>query len=104
MFRTADIHEVLPPILACVLVWEMALPYVTTGAYDQAPPGVRRLFILGVPVTVTALSWWELSRLRRHHGPDTAHRAAPLTRPATAVHRAVAPASGVTPVQRSHSA
>ncbi|MEU3430582.1 hypothetical protein [Streptomyces gardneri] len=46
----------------------MALLDVTTGAYDQAPPGVRRLFILGAPVTVTALSWWELSRLRRHHG------------------------------------
>ncbi len=68
VFRTADIHEVLPPILAGVLVWEMALLDVTTGAYDQAPPGVRRLFILGAPCTVTALSWWELSRLRRHHG------------------------------------
>ena len=41
VFRTADIHEVLPPILACFLVREMALLDVTAGAYDQAPPGVR---------------------------------------------------------------
>ncbi|MFJ2055256.1 hypothetical protein ACIOMM_04860 [Streptomyces sp. NPDC087908] len=68
VFRTADIHEVLPPLLAGVLVWEMALLDLVTGAYDQAPPGIRGLFVLGAPVTVTALSWWELHRLRRHHG------------------------------------
>ncbi|WP_328940399.1 hypothetical protein OG259_00915 [Streptomyces sp. NBC_00250] len=68
VFRTADIHEVLPPILAGVLVWEMALLDVITGAYDQVPTGARVIFILGAPVTVTALSCWELYRLRRHHG------------------------------------
>ncbi|MFE5944749.1 hypothetical protein [Streptomyces sp. NPDC056480] len=68
VFRTADIHEVLPPILAGVLVWEMALLDVITGSYDQVPPGARVIFILGAPVTVTALSCWELYRLRRDHG------------------------------------
>ncbi|MDX2562886.1 hypothetical protein PV371_24960 [Streptomyces sp. TX20-6-3] len=68
VFRTADIHEVLPPILAGVLVWEMALLDVITGAYDQVPTGARVIFILGAPVTVTALSCWELYRLRRDHG------------------------------------
>ncbi|MCX5015179.1 hypothetical protein OG765_30110 [Streptomyces sp. NBC_00555] len=68
VFRTADIHEVLPPILACVLVWEMALLDVITGAYHQVPTGARVAFILGAPVTVTALSCWELYRLRRDHG------------------------------------
>ncbi|MCX4985732.1 hypothetical protein [Streptomyces sp. NBC_00572] len=68
VFRTADIHEVLPPILAGVLVWEMALLDVITGAYGQVPTGARVVFILGAPVTVTALSCWELYRLRRHHG------------------------------------
>ncbi|MFJ2931543.1 hypothetical protein ACIO8G_02125 [Streptomyces sp. NPDC087219] len=68
VFRTADIHEVLPPILAGVLVWEMALLDVITGAYDQVPTGARVIFILGAPVTVTALSCWELYRLRRNHG------------------------------------
>ncbi|MFF9066311.1 hypothetical protein ACF09E_13255 [Streptomyces sp. NPDC014891] len=68
VFRTADVHEVLPPLLAGVLVWETALLDLLTGAYDQAPPGIRWLFVLGAPVTVTALSWWELHRLRRRHG------------------------------------
>ncbi|MCY0921514.1 hypothetical protein OS965_25550 [Streptomyces sp. H27-G5] len=68
VFRTADIHEVLPPILAGVLVWEMALLDVITGSYGEVPAGARVAFILGAPVTVTALSWWELHRLRRHHG------------------------------------
>ncbi|OKK16032.1 hypothetical protein AMK16_25170 [Streptomyces sp. CB00455] len=68
VFRTADIHEVLPPILAGVLVWEMALLDVITGAYGQVPAGARVVFILGAPLTVTALSCWELYRLRRHHG------------------------------------
>ncbi|MGW1927474.1 hypothetical protein ACWCQ0_53660, partial [Streptomyces massasporeus] len=44
VFRTADIHEVLPPILAGVLVWEMALLDVITGSYDQVPPGARVIF------------------------------------------------------------
>ncbi|MFD4321211.1 hypothetical protein [Streptomyces sp. NPDC058548] len=68
VFRTADIHEVLPPILAGVLVWEMALLDVITGAYDQVPTGARVVFVLGAPITVTALSCWELYRLRRDHG------------------------------------
>ncbi|MCY0943736.1 hypothetical protein [Streptomyces antarcticus] len=68
VFRTADIHEVLPPILAGILVWEMALLDLIIGSYDQVPPGARAAFILGAPVTVTALSCWELHRLRRYHG------------------------------------
>ncbi|MER6313195.1 hypothetical protein ABT237_05435 [Streptomyces sp. NPDC001581] len=68
VFRTADIHEVVPPVLAGVLVWEMALLDVLTGAYPQVPAGARAVFILGAPLTVTALSCWELHRLRRHHG------------------------------------
>ncbi|MFF2194690.1 hypothetical protein [Streptomyces sp. NPDC058157] len=68
VFRTADIHEVLPPVLAGVLVWEMAVLDVVTGAYPQVPAAVRAVFVLGAPVTVTALSWWELRRLDRHHG------------------------------------
>ncbi|MCX4776004.1 hypothetical protein [Streptomyces sp. NBC_01264] len=68
VFRTADIHEVLPPILAGVLVWEVALLDLITGSYERVPVGARMVFILGAPVTVTALSCWELHRLRRDHG------------------------------------
>ncbi|MET9604239.1 hypothetical protein ABZZ17_04130 [Streptomyces sp. NPDC006512] len=67
VFRTADIHELVPPVLATVLVWEMALLDLTTGAYDQVPPGVRLVFVMGAPVTVTVLSVWETYRLHRYH-------------------------------------
>lgn len=68
VFRTADIHELVPPVLATVLVWEMALLDVIGGEYAQVPPLARAVFILGAPATVTALSCWEVHRLRRHHG------------------------------------
>ncbi|MER6999441.1 hypothetical protein [Streptomyces sp. NPDC000410] len=68
VFRTADIHEMVPPILATFLVWEMAIIDVATGAYENVPPLARIAFMMGAPVTVTALSAWEVYRLRRHHG------------------------------------
>lgn len=68
VFRTADVHELLPPALALLLVWEMALVDFATGSYPQVPPAARAVFVLGAPLTVTALSWLEIHRLRRHHG------------------------------------
>ncbi|MDX2388935.1 hypothetical protein NJL88_02295 [Streptomyces sp. DK15] len=68
VFRTADIHELVPPVLATLLVWEMAVLDLINGTYDQVPPVARLVFVLGAPVTVTALSVWEAYRLRRHHG------------------------------------
>lgn len=68
VFRTADIHEIVPPVLATLLVWEMAIVDVATGAYGNVPPLARIAFMMGAPVTVTALSAWEMYRLRRRHG------------------------------------
>ncbi|WP_326692248.1 MULTISPECIES: hypothetical protein [unclassified Streptomyces] len=68
VFRTADIHEALPPLLAMVLVWELAVSDLFTGAYDAAPFGVRMALIFGAPLSITALSLWELRRLRSRHG------------------------------------
>lgn len=68
VFRTADIHELLPPVLAALLAWEMAIIDVATGAYENVPALARIAFMMGAPVTVTALSAWEASRLRRYHG------------------------------------
>lgn len=68
VFRTADIHELVPPLLVSVLSWEMACLDVITGAYEGVPPGVRAAFILGAPVSVTIVSFYEARRLRRHHG------------------------------------
>ncbi|MER6526325.1 hypothetical protein [Streptomyces sp. NPDC001508] len=68
VLRTADIHELVPPILALVLSWELALLDVITGAYADVPLFARGVFMMGAPVTVTALSFWEMHRLRHRHG------------------------------------
>lgn len=68
VFRTADIHEAMPPLLAMTVVWEMALIDLFTGAYAGVPLPVRIVFTLGGPVSVTAVGLWELRRLRTQHG------------------------------------
>ncbi|MFG2793831.1 hypothetical protein [Streptomyces sp. NPDC048419] len=68
VLRTADIHELVPPSLAIVLSWELALLDVITGAYSGVPLLARVVFMMGAPVTVTALSFWEMRRLRQRHG------------------------------------
>ncbi|WP_244204428.1 hypothetical protein [Streptomyces africanus] len=68
VFRTADIHQTMPPLLAMTLVWEMALIDVATGAYAGVPGPVRAVFVLGAPLSVTAVGLWELRRLRVHYG------------------------------------
>ncbi|MEU1125105.1 hypothetical protein ABZ371_16445 [Streptomyces sp. NPDC005899] len=68
VFRTADLHETVPPLLASLLVWEVALFDVFRGAYDGVPLGARVAFTLGAPLSVSAVAMWELRRLRRRHG------------------------------------
>ncbi|MFJ2215948.1 hypothetical protein ACIQVO_23460 [Streptomyces sp. NPDC101062] len=67
VFRTADIHEVLPPILATLLVWVMAALDVINNENAEVPALAKIVFLLGAPVSVTALSCWELYRLRKYH-------------------------------------
>ncbi|MGW0392937.1 hypothetical protein ACWDYJ_18975 [Streptomyces sp. NPDC003042] len=68
VFRTADLHETVPPLLATLLVWEVALFDVFRGTYDSVPFGVWAAFTLGAPLSVTAVALWELRRLRTRHG------------------------------------
>ncbi|MFD7863182.1 hypothetical protein [Streptomyces sp. NPDC057682] len=68
VFRTADIHEVLPPVLATLLVWVMAVLDVVGNENVEVPVVARVVFLLGAPVSVTVLSCWELYRLGRYHG------------------------------------
>ncbi|MFF1394812.1 hypothetical protein ACFVZD_13480 [Streptomyces sp. NPDC058287] len=68
VFRTADIHETVLPLLAMTLVWEMTLVDLFTGAYAGVPGPLRVLLMLGAPVSVTAVGLWELHRLRVHYG------------------------------------
>ncbi|WP_371578463.1 hypothetical protein [Streptomyces sp. NBC_01314] len=67
-FRTADVHELLPVLLSPLLVWwPFALSFSDTPDM-AAPPAVIYTFLLGGPLTVTALSLWEIRRLRVRHG------------------------------------
>lgn len=67
-FRLGDVHELLPALISPALVWSLFV----LGLFDDpdvaAPPLVFYLFTLGGPVSVTALSVWELRRLRTRYG------------------------------------
>ena len=68
VFRTADVHEVLPPIIAIVLVWALAIVDLFSDAYTGVPATARTAMVLGGPLSVTAVSLWELRRLSTRHG------------------------------------
>ncbi|MET9323400.1 hypothetical protein ABZX75_24885 [Streptomyces sp. NPDC003038] len=68
VFRTADIHETIPPVLAILLVWELALFDVIRGAYDGVPFWMQVALTLGATLSVNAVALWELRRLRNRHG------------------------------------
>ncbi|MFJ3875878.1 hypothetical protein ACIPW5_00305 [Streptomyces sp. NPDC090077] len=67
-FRTADVHEVLPPLLSPVVVVAMSVLQAFDGPPVNAPQAVWFLFLAGAPLSVTALSVWELRRLRTRYG------------------------------------
>ncbi|MFK4067251.1 hypothetical protein [Streptomyces sp. NPDC029674] len=67
-FRAGAIHELLPPVLSPVLLWGLAVLQFFDDAVVAAPPVVLYAFMLGAPVSVTALSVWEIRRLRGRYG------------------------------------
>ncbi|MFD7130365.1 hypothetical protein [Streptomyces sp. NPDC059894] len=67
-FRVGDVHELLPPLLSPLLVWSLFGLGLFDGPEVAAPPLVLYTFLLGGPLSVTALSVWEIRRLRRRHG------------------------------------
>ena len=68
VFRTADIHETVPSLVAMTVVWEMLFVDVFTGAYEGVPGPLRLIMLMGAPVSVTAVGLWELHRLRVYYG------------------------------------
>jgi hypothetical protein len=78
-FGTAAVHRGLPPLLATVTTWLMAVPDLITGDLHGLSLTMGIVFILGAPVTVTGISLLELRRLRQRYGIRlTAH---PVTLP-----------------------
>lgn len=67
-FRTADVHELLPAFISPLLVWSLAVLQFFDDADVAAPAVVLTAFLLGGPVSVTALSVWEVRRLRSRYG------------------------------------
>ncbi|MFJ9852049.1 hypothetical protein [Streptomyces sp. NPDC101150] len=67
-FGTAAVHRALPPVLASVTSWLMAVPDLVTGDLHGLGLTLGVVFILGAPVLVTCLALLEMHRLRRFHG------------------------------------
>ncbi|OIK26703.1 hypothetical protein [Streptomyces malaysiense] len=67
-FGTAAVHRGLPPLLAIVTTWLMALPDLFTGDLHGLGLTLGVVFILGAPVTVTGIAIYELAFLKRQFG------------------------------------
>jgi hypothetical protein len=67
-FGTAAVHRCLPPLLAMVTTWLMALPDLFTGDLHGLGLTLGIVFILGAPVTVSAIALYEMARLKRAYG------------------------------------
>ncbi|MER6854646.1 hypothetical protein [Streptomyces pilosus] len=67
-FGTAAVHRCLPALLATVTTWLMAIPDLVTGDLHGLGLTMGVVFILGAPVTVTAIALLETDRLRRRYG------------------------------------
>lgn len=68
MTRVGDVHELLPPLLCPLLVRSLFGLAMLDDPEVAAPPLVLHTFLLGGPLSVTALSVWEIRRLRRLYG------------------------------------
>ncbi|MFJ7333948.1 hypothetical protein ACIQUU_11950 [Streptomyces sp. NPDC101116] len=67
-FGTAAVHRCLPPLLAMVTSWLVAVPDLVTGDLHGLSLTLGVVFILGAPVTVTAIALLEMRRLKRRYG------------------------------------
>ncbi|MFE7133749.1 hypothetical protein ACFVIM_23125 [Streptomyces sp. NPDC057638] len=67
-FNAAEAHAALPALLTAVLVWELTLVGLVTGGLPPGPPLLQAAALVGGPLSVTAVAWWEIDRLRTRHG------------------------------------
>ncbi|MET9760374.1 hypothetical protein ABZ016_15140 [Streptomyces sp. NPDC006372] len=67
-FGTAAVHRCLPPLLAMVTSWLVAVPDLVTGDLHGLSLTLGIVFILGAPVTVTGIALLEMGRLKRRYG------------------------------------
>ncbi|MEU5077557.1 hypothetical protein AB0G76_39315 [Streptomyces asoensis] len=67
-FGSAAVHRCLPPLLATVTPWLMAVPDLVTGDLHGLSLTMGVVFILGAPVTVSGIALLEMRRLKRRYG------------------------------------
>lgn len=67
-FNTAHVHPMLPPVVTGALVWVLAIFNVIDSGVPQGPPVVQYCSLLGGPLSVTAVSLWEMRRMRTRYG------------------------------------
>lgn len=67
-FNLSAVHAALPALVTTVLVWVFAFLRLPSGGLPPGPVPLAVCVFLGGPVSVTALAWWEIHRLRRRHG------------------------------------
>lgn len=67
-FGTAAVHRCLPPLLAMVTSWLMALSDLVGGELHGMGRTLGVVFILGAPVAVTGIALFEMRRLKVRYG------------------------------------
>ncbi|WP_326767975.1 hypothetical protein OG978_28675 [Streptomyces sp. NBC_01591] len=77
VFGTSEVHSALPALLTGVLVWELAAINLITDGMPPGPPFIRICALIGGPVSVSAVAWWEIDRLRTRYGVTLRGRPVP---------------------------
>ncbi|MGI5405434.1 hypothetical protein ACQEV9_01460 [Streptomyces chartreusis] len=67
-FNLSALHAALPALVTTALVWVFAFLGLRSGGLPPGPVPLAVCALLGGPVSVTALAWWERHRLRWRHG------------------------------------
>ncbi|MFI8320072.1 hypothetical protein [Streptomyces sp. NPDC085529] len=68
VFGLSRVHSALPALVTGVLVWELAAVSLAVSGMPPGPVPVQLAAVIGGPASVTAVAWWELSRLRERYG------------------------------------
>ncbi|MFF8413355.1 hypothetical protein [Streptomyces omiyaensis] len=68
VFGVSRIHAALPALVTGVLVWEVAGVGVVVSGMPPGPLLVQLCAVVGGPASVTAVAWWEITRLRERYG------------------------------------
>ncbi|MEV5977670.1 hypothetical protein [Streptomyces sp. NPDC052114] len=67
-FSTTRVHAALPALLAGLLVWELAGINLAVSGPPPGPPLIQLGALVAGPLSVSAVAWWEIDRLRTRHG------------------------------------